>query len=74
MVILMPRKTSIIPKAPTARILQKAGAKRVSANAAEVFSEVLTEYAEKIALRAVQIAKHSGRKTVKDGDIKLAVK
>ena len=68
------RNTSVIPKAPVGRILFKAGAKRVSQPATDTFADVLTEIAEGIATKAVQIAKHSGRKTVQEGDIKLAVK
>ena len=68
------RKTSIIPKAPVARILVNAGAKRVSAAAAKAFSEVIHETALKIAENAAEIAKHSGRKTVKSGDIKIAAR
>ena len=68
------RNTSVMPKAPVARILFNSGAKRVSQSATDTFSEVLKEIAEGIAIRAVQIAKHSGRKTVQEGDIKLAVK
>lgn len=63
-----------MPKAPVARILFKVGAKRVSERAAASFADALTTIAEDIATRAVQIAKHSGRKTVQEGDIKLAVK
>ena len=68
------RNTSIMPKAPVGRILFKAGAKRVSQPATDTFADVLTEIAEEIATKAVQIAKHSGRKTVQEGDIKLAAK
>lgn len=64
----------IIPKAPVARILSRVGAERVSDSAAEAFSSVLLQLAEGIAGRAVEIAKHSGRKTVQEGDIKLASK
>ena len=70
----MARKITIIPKAPFGRILMKAGAKRVSAEATETFTEILTELAEKIATQAAKISKHSGRKTVNEGDIKLAAK
>jgi DNA-binding protein len=70
----MTRKTGLIPKAPVARILMNAGAKRVSADAVDAFSEVLTEIAEEISAQALKIAKHSGRKTIQDGDIKLAAK
>lgn len=57
-----------------ARMLMKVGAKRVSASAVDTFSEVITEITEDIANKSVMIAKHSGRKTVKDGDIKIASK
>lgn len=70
----MGRNTSTIPKAPVGRILINSGAKRVSAPAVNVFTDVLTEIAEKIGTHAVQIAKHSGRKTVKAGDVRLAAK
>ncbi|MBR9691867.1 histone family protein [Candidatus Woesearchaeota archaeon] len=68
------RKTQTIPKAPVARILMNAGAKRVSAGAAETFADILYELALKIGEKAAMIAKHSGRKTVHEGDVKLAVR
>ena len=70
----MARNISIIPKAPLARILLDAGAKRVSADAVDAFAEVITTLAEEISTKALKIAQHSGRKTIHDGDIKLAVK
>ena len=70
----MGRKISVIPKATIARILMKAGAKRVSAPAVDAFTEILTEKAIKISSKSAEIAKHSGRKTVHEGDIKLAAK
>jgi len=68
------RKTQTIPRAPAARILMNAGAKRVSASAAQAFSEVIHDIAIKIAEQSVRIAKHSGRKTVHEGDVKLAAR
>ncbi|MBS3100705.1 NFYB/HAP3 family transcription factor subunit [Candidatus Woesearchaeota archaeon] len=65
---------STIPKASVARILMKAGAKRVSANGVDAFTEVLTDIAVKISSKAAQIAKHAGRKTVHEGDVRLAAK
>ncbi|MCK4670507.1 MAG: histone family protein [Nanoarchaeota archaeon] len=62
----------MVPRAPAARMLNNAGADRVSDSAAAAFAEKLEEYAMKIAEKSVDIAKHSGRKTVKAGDIKLA--
>ena len=70
----MGRRVSTIPKAPVGRILMKAGAKRVSADAVDTFTEILTEIAEKIAVKSAEISKHAGRKTVHEGDVKLAAK
>ena len=70
----MAKNISTIPKAPVGRMLEAAGAKRVSQEAIDAFTDVLTEKAMEIAEKAVQIAQHSGRKTVHEGDIKLAMK
>ena len=68
------KRTTIIPKAPVARILMNSGAKRVSAGAAAVFTDKLEEIGKRIAADAVKIAKHAGRKTVHDSDIRLAAR
>lgn len=68
------KRTTIIPKAPAARILMQTGAKRVSASAVDAFVEVLEDYTVEIGRQAALIAKHSGRKTIQEGDIKLAAK
>jgi len=70
----MGRKITVIPRAPVGRILIKAGAKRVSQDSMDAFTEILTEMTEKIATQAAKIAKHSGRKTVNEGDVRLAAK
>ena len=70
----MPRPGSIIPKAPITKLMIKAGAKRVSDAAAEQLVNYLLDYANEISERAIKIAKHSGRKTIKASDINLAVK
>lgn len=70
----MGRRISTIPKAGVARILAKAGAKRISQDGVDAFTEVLTDIAAKISSKASQIAKHAGRKTVHEGDVKLAAK
>lgn len=54
------------------KLIRKAGARRVSADAINRLNEVLTEYSTNIAKYAVEIARHSGRKTIKESDIKLA--
>ncbi len=61
-----------LAKAPIARLMKKAGAKRVSASAVDKMVELTEEYIEKVAKRAAELAKHAGRVTVQDTDVKLA--
>ncbi len=63
-----------IPVAPMERILKKAGAERVSREAAVLLANALEEIALDIARESVELARHAGRKTVKADDIKLALK
>ncbi len=70
----MPRKGNVIPKAPLSRILTNCGAKRISDEALEVFSDNILKFAEDISKHAIDIARHAGRKTVHESDIKLANK
>jgi histone H3/H4 len=59
-------------RARVEKVIRSAGAFRVSADAIDRLNEILTDYATNVAKYAVDIARHSGRKTVKESDIKLA--
>ena len=65
---------SILALAAMDKLLRKSGANRVSESAKKAMQEVLEEHADKIAQKAVQLAKHGGRTTVKSEDIRLAAK
>ena len=54
------------------KLIKNAGAQRVSADAITKMNEILSDWGKNIAKYAVEIARHSGRKTVKENDIKLA--
>ena len=62
----------ILALAGMEKLLKKVGAERVSDKGKEALREVLEEYAEKIGEKAIKFARHSGRKTIKAEDIKLA--
>lgn len=59
--------------APMHRLIKKAGAERVSEEAADELRRVLEEMGVKIAKEALDFAIHAGRKTIKAEDIKIAV-
>ena len=56
------------------RVLKKAGAERVSVEAAEELRKALESIVSIIAKDALDFTKHAGRKTVKSNDVQIAVK
>jgi histone H3/H4 len=63
-----------IPLAAMEALLKKAGAFRVSDKAKEHLRDIVEDKGHEIATLSLRFASHAGRKTVKAGDIKLAVK
>jgi len=62
----------VLPLAAMEKILKVSGAERVSDSAKVALKEVIEDIAEKIAVEAVKLSAHAGRKTIKADDIKLA--
>jgi histone H3/H4 len=62
----------VLPLASVDKLIRKAGAYRVSEDAAKELAVHLEEFATKIAREAITLAEHAGRKTVKSEDIELA--
>ena len=61
-----------LPLAPLERILRMAGANRVSKEAVKQFSAVIGDYAFDLSAEAARLAKHAGRKTIIDSDVRMA--
>lgn len=66
------RNRRVLPLAAMEKLLKQAGARRISDSAKSALAAFLTDDAEKICKIAIENAKHAGRKTVTDKDIKLA--
>ena len=64
----------LLPLAAMEKILKQSGAERVSDKAKAALKDIVEEIAAEIAERAVKLAVHSGRVTVKASDVKLAAK
>jgi DNA-binding protein len=66
--------SKILPLAAMEKVLKQCGADRVSDKAKVALKNVVEEMADGIAVKAIQLASHAGRKTVKARDVKLASK
>jgi histone H3/H4 len=67
-------KMTELPIAAVDRIIRKAAGVRVSESAAKELAVHLEEVGMKVSQEASLYAKHAGRKTVTDEDIRLALK
>ena len=63
-----------LPIAPVGRILKNNDPQRVSDDAKIALAEAIEDYGEKVAKEAIELARHTGRKTITGNDIKLAIK
>ncbi|MBA7531723.1 hypothetical protein ES705_23944 [subsurface metagenome] len=66
-------KMAELPIAPITKIIRNAGAERVSEDASMALMKEIEKYGEKVARKAVSLAKHAKRKTVKAEDIQEAI-
>ncbi len=62
-----------ITKLTAKKILKEVGAERVSDDAAVEFADTINEFSYKIANKAVKLAAHAKRATIKKSDVELAV-
>ncbi|MEM4280777.1 MAG: histone family protein [Candidatus Caldarchaeum sp.] len=70
----MSEKETNLPSAPIHRLMKKAGATRVSEDAAEELRRVLENVGTIIAKEAFELAQYAGRRTVKREDVERAAK
>ena len=54
------------------RIMKKAGAERISADATETLAVLMEEYGIFLAKEAKKMSDHAGRKTLRGSDIQMA--
>ncbi|MBR9682668.1 MAG: histone [Candidatus Aenigmarchaeota archaeon] len=62
----------MLPIAAMARVIRKAGVKRVSADAIKELEKTVSGLAIELASDSAEMARHAGRKTIKKEDILLA--
>jgi histone H3/H4 len=66
---------AILPLAAVKRVIKEnANIDRVGSDGVRALAELMEDEGTRIAQRAVLLAKHAGRKTVVEDDIKLATK
>ncbi|MFH1590354.1 MAG: histone [archaeon] len=68
----MPKR--LLPLAAMEKVMKESGAERVSEGAKASLKQALEIYGLKLSASAWEYAKHAGRKTIKEEDIRLAAK
>ena len=63
-----------LPLAVVKRLMKKAGAKRVSKTAANELINIFENQMLEVTREATKLAEYAGRRTVRDSDVRLAVK
>ncbi len=63
-----------IPLAAVDKLMRRAGAKRVSESARIRMAELVEELIARLGERAAEMAKHAKRKTIREADIKAAIR
>ena len=61
-----------LSQAAVERIMKKAGAVRISADATETLAVLMEEYGIFLAKEAKKMSDHAGRKTLRGSDIQIA--
>ena len=65
-------RSGAFPSAEVENLMRESGAFRVSGDAIKALNNILGERGLEIARYAVEIARYSGRRTIKETDISLA--
>ena len=63
-----------LPLAVVKRLMKKAGAKRVSKTAANELINIFENQMLEVTREATKLAEYAGRRTIRDSDVRLAVK
>jgi histone H3/H4 len=64
----------VLSSPPVERLIRRGGAERVSKAAAKELAKFLEDYAVDISKKALQFAYNENRKTVREEDIRKAIK
>ena len=74
MMIMKLQSGSSLPLSAMRGLLRKAGASRVGDDAQRALRMCLEDYALVVGEKALRLARHAGRKTVRAQDVRLAAK